>query len=373
VNFGRIHALRANGGYIARAMRHLAVLAFLVITACGSTTTASSTSPSPSASLPAAASPSPSPSPSPAASLPCKMPASLRDVGGNKEILGWLSLPSGATTDDPTVHVIEAGTLDGQPIWATDHSPQLYGYGVASWSTVTNGWVPVPPELLAPDGLHYAYLHPDGKIHLGNASSGAEAIVQNPNKLTPLAYTSAGVVLTSSDIPSSGLWLLDPATQTIVPITPRAGSDNWLEVANGVGFGTDSPGVLGYSPTKKVMSAAIVPNSNIISPSSTSQVVYTAPSGDAIALIAADVQGGLLVVNQGTTPGLVYLSPAGSPAPFQGLPGVNLAQLGPRHHADAHGIWFLGQTGIFLFSTTAGLQQIASGVKTDIVPGGDCV
>ncbi|HAC47568.1 MAG TPA: hypothetical protein DCF65_16090 [Chloroflexi bacterium] len=52
--------------------------------------------------------------------------------------------------------------------------------------------------------------------------------------------------------------------------------------------------------------------------------------------------------------------------------GVALATVGPRHHADAHGIWFIGRTGIFLFNATSGFQKIAAGVTTDIAPGGDC-
>ncbi len=307
------------------------------------------------------------------ASLPCKMPASLRDVGGNSEVLGWLNLPSGTTTDDPVNHIVEQGTLNGQVIWATDHSPQLYGYGIGSWSTVTKGWVPVPPELLAPDGIHYAYLHASGSIHIVNATNQTESIVANPDKLTPLAYTAAGVVLVKDDVASSGLWLLDPATQSIVPITPPAGTDNWMEVSNGVGWALDSPGVLGYPSPKKVLTAPITPNSTPIAPTNTSTVAYTAPPGDSIALIAADQGGGLLILNTGSAPGLVYLPVGGSPTAYPSIPGVSLATLGPRHHADAHGIWFIGQTGIFLFNSVNGLQKIAPGAKTDIVPGGDCV
>jgi hypothetical protein len=54
---------------------------------------------------------------------------------------------------------------------------------------------------------------------------------------------------------------------------------------------------------------------------------------------------------------------------------VVLSTIGHSHHADAHGIWFIGQTGIFLFnhSSNLALQRIAAGVTTDVAPGGDCI
>jgi len=50
-----------------------------------------------------------------------------------------------------------------------------------------------------------------------------------------------------------------------------------------------------------------------------------------------------------------------------------IATIGPRHHADAHGIWFSGRTGIFLFTPPSTLQLIAAGTTTDVAPGGDCI
>lgn len=298
------------------------------------------------------------------------MPATLRaDQGGTRSVLGWLSLPSGTTTDDTVNHIIVAaefpvggGTV---PVWATDHSPQLYGYSIAGWSTAANRWLPAPPNLIGPDGQHYVYLHADGTIRLA-ATDLSEAIVSNPNKLTPLAYTSTGVVLTSSEIASNGLWMLDPGTHAITVITPQSGSLNWTEVSNGVAWGTDSPGVLGYPPATNVMEAALQPASRPIS-------AYTAPSGDSVSLIATDRQGGVLAVVTGSSPGLIYIAPGKPPAAATAPPGVALGRLGPRHYADAHGIWFVGQTGIFLFAPASGLQSVAPGVTTDVIPAGDCV
>jgi hypothetical protein len=100
--------------------------------------------------------------------------------------------------------------------------------------------------------------------------------------------------------------------------------------------------------------------------------VYTTAAGTTIALIAADRQGGLLVALTGHSPGLVYLDPNTGPRLVMAPAGVVLATVGPRHHADAHGIWFTGRTGIFLFNATSGFQKIAAGVTTDVAPGGDC-
>jgi hypothetical protein len=303
--------------------------------------------------------------------MPCRMPASLRvDQGGMREVLGWLSLPSGTTTDDPVNHIIVAGNFPtagggSVPIWATDHSPQLYGYGLATYSTAVGRWLPAPPELVSADGLHYAYLHADGTIRLADANGG-EAIVPNPNKLTPLAYTASGVVLTGSDVASNGLWLLDPSTHAISSVTPAAGNDDWREVSGGVAWGVDSPGVLGYPAPTKVLKVDL-PGGGAPS------TAYTVPSGDSIGLIAADSQGGLVIALGGSSPGLVYMS-AGGPTSSVPLPaGVSAVSLGPRHHTDAHGVWFIGQTGIFLFTPGSALQKIAPGTATDIVPAGDCV
>jgi len=308
------------------------------------------------------------------------MPVNLRvDQGGNREVLGYLALPSGATTDDPSDSIVKVadfpvgggGTV---PIWGTVTSPQLFGVGLGTFSPLAGKWLPAPPELVSPDLLHYTYLHATGSLRLA-AATGSEIPVANPINLTPLAYTSAGVVLVQNQPDSNGLWLLDPATQAITVITPPTGTDDWIEVATApttptasggtFAYGVNSPGVLGAPKPTEALIANLL--------SRASKTVFTAPSGSTIALIAADRQGGLLIVLTGTAPGLVYLDPNTGPRPIQAPPGVVLATIGPRHHADAHGIWFVGRTGIFLFNATSGFQKIAAGVATDIAPGGDCV
>jgi hypothetical protein len=205
------------------------------------------------------------------------------DQGGYRSLLGTITLPAGTITVDPIHHIIGASAPNGV-IWATDTSPQLYGNG-GTYSTQLGGWLPVPPELVAPDGLHYAYGHVDGTIRLGN-SGGQEGIIANPLKLTPLAFTSSGVVLTGSDVASNGLWMLDTTTHAITPITPAAGTDDWREVVNGVAWGVDSPGVLGYPAPTKLLTVSVQP---------ARRRSRTAPAGDSIALIAVDRQGGVMV------------------------------------------------------------------------------
>ena len=293
------------------------------------------------------------------------MPATV-GIGGGGYVakLGWITLPTGTITVD-TTNEIDGSSEPVGVIWATNHSPQRYGYGEGTYSQAAGGWLPAPPELVAPDGLHYAYLHADGTIRIGN-QSGQEAIIKNPNKLTPLAFIAAGVVLTSQTVDSNGLWLLDTTTQTIAPIAPVAGTDDWREVRNGTAYGLDSPGVLGYPAPTKLLSVSTTVGS-------TPTVEYAAPAGDSIALIATDTQGDVMIDLTGSSPGIVYLNPAGSGGPSTAPNGTNFARLGPRHHADAHGIWFIGQTGIFLYTVASGLQALGPAQSTDIVPGGDCV
>lgn len=302
------------------------------------------------------------------------MPVNLRiDQGGNREVLGYVTLPSGVTSDDPTdaiVKVADFPVVGGgtAPYWGTVTSPQLFGVGLGTYSPVAAKWLPAPPQLVSPDLLHYTYLHPNGSLRIATAT-GSDVAIANPINLTPLAYTSAGVVLVQNQPASSGLWLLDPATQAITVIAPPTGTDDWREVATASGgtfaYGVNSPGVLGAPKPTVVLIANLL--------SHASKTVFTAPGGSTIALIAADRQGGLLVVLTGTSPGLVYLDPNLGLRPVAAPAGVVLATVGPRHHADAHGIWFVGRTGIFLFNATSGFQKIAAGVTTDVAPGGDCV
>lgn len=359
-------------------MRQWGALALLLVllVGCGSATPGT------------AASPTPSPTPSPVASpysppaLACRMPANLRvDQGGFREVLGYLALPSGASTDDPSDAIVKVadfpvgggGTV---PVWGTVTAPQLFGTALGSYSSIAGRWLPAPPELVSPDGRHYVYLHANSHLVIAGAD-GSAIPIPNPNNLTPLAYNSAGVALVENGPAANGLWLLDPGTQSITAVTPPAGTDDWREVsfipasttANGGTFvyGLDSPGVLGSPPPTAVLLASLLPGSVV-----KTKTAYTAATGNTIALIASYRQGGLLVVVTGTSPGLVYLDPNTGPRPVQAPPGLVLATIGPRHHADANGIWFIGSTGVFLFNTTSGFRQIAPGVTSDVAPGGDC-
>src|SRR5712692_2487073 len=346
-------------------------VAIAIVHVVGCTGVASRIGPSPTQSTPA--------SPAAVATLPCRMPVNVRvDQGGNREVLGSLALPSGVTTDDPTDSIVKVadfpvgggGTV---PIWGTVTSPQLFGVGLGTFSPAAGKWLPAPPELVSPDLLHYTYLHATGSLRLA-AATGSEIPVANPINLTPLAYTSAGIVLVQNQPDANGLWLLDPTTQAITVVTPPTGTDDWREVATApttptasggtFAYGLNSPGVLGAPQATAVLIANLL--------SRASKTVFTAPSASTTALIAADRQGGLLIVLTGTSPGLVYLDPNAGLRPVAAPTGVVLATVGPRHHADAHGIWFVGRTGIFLFNATSGFQKIAAGVTTDVAPGGDC-
>lgn len=310
------------------------------------------------------------------------MPVNLRvDQGGNREVLGYLALPSGVTTDDPTDSIVKVADFPVRgggtvPIWGTVTPPQLFGVALGTLSPIAGKWLPAPPQLVSPDLLHYTYLHPNGSLRLA-AANGSEIPIANPINLTPLAYSGAGVVLVQNQPASSGLWLLDPTTHAITVITQPAGTDDWREVttapatatASGgtFAYGVNSPGVLGASPPTTVLRTNLQAGGLL-----KTTTVYTAVTGTTITLIAADRQGGLLVVLTGQSPGLVYLDPNTGPRLVTAPAGVVLATIGPRHHADSHGIWFIGRTGIFLFNAASGFQKTAAGVATDVAPGGDC-
>jgi hypothetical protein len=339
------------------------VLTVALVTGCAEAGGAASPTPINSA--------SPSSSPAVGAIPPCRMPVNLRvDQGGNREVLGYLALPSGTTVDDPTDAIVKVadypvGSGVTVPVWGTTTSPQLFGVALGTHSSTANRWLPAPPELVSPDGRHYTYLHPNGSLRL-SAADGTEIPIPNPTNLTPLAFTSSGVVLVENGPASNGIWLLDPTTQNVTAVTPPAGTDDWREVTGTVAFGLDSPGVLGAPPPTVVLTTSVgVPGNP--------KAIYTVAPGNSVAFIAADRQGGVLIGVSGAAPGLVYLNGGIGPTAVSVPQGVVVATIGPRHHADGFGIWFLSSTGIFLFNASSGFRKVAPGATSDVAPGGDCV
>src|SRR4029077_13564248 len=125
---------------------------------------------------------------------------------------GYLALPTGVTTVDPTDSIVKVADFPVSggstlPIWGTVTSPQLFGVGLGTFAPVASKWLPAPPQLVSPDLLHYTYLHPNGSLRIANAT-GSDVPIANPINLTPLAYTNTGIVLVENQPASSGLWLL---------------------------------------------------------------------------------------------------------------------------------------------------------------------
>ena len=288
------------------------------------------------------------------------------DQGGFRELLGTITLPAATIAVDAGHHIIGSTGPNGSVIWATDTSPQLYGNSGAAYSTALHGWLPVSPDLVAPDGLHYAYEHVDGTLRLAD-STGQEVIVSNPQNLAPIAYTAAGVVLVKNANAANGLWMLDVASHVITQLVAPAGNDDWLEVNGATAWGMDSPGALGAPKPTEVLKASLTKGS-------TAAVAFSAPAGDSIATLAADRSGGVVVVLLGASPSVQYIDPSGAAGSAAAPSVVAVMSKGiPRHSADAHGVWFLGYAGVFLFTPGAGLQSVGPALKQDVVPAGDCV
>ena len=288
------------------------------------------------------------------------------DQGGFRQLLGTITLPAGTIAIDSGHHIIGANGPGGSVIWSTDTSPQLYGNGGATFSRAFGGWLPVQPELVSPDGLHYAYLHEDGTIRLAD-NTGHEVIVANPKKLQPIAYTGGGVVLATNGPAANGLWMLDVSSHAITALLAPSGNDDWLAVTGTTAWGRDSPLGLGYAAPTKLLRVAL-------SPGSTPSVIVTAPAGDSIPVMEADATGGVVAVLSGSAPAVIYVDAAGSSHSLSGSAVGTLLSRGlPRQHADGHGVWFLTQSGIFLFTASGGLQAVGPALKGDVLPGGDCV
>lgn len=128
--------------------------------------------------------------------LDCRLPVRL--VAGNRSV-GFLNLSSGIFDSDP----------------AAPANAQSY-----SWTV--HRWLPVPPEMVSPDGTHYAYSAPDG-IHDVDLISGVDhTLLSNSTPDQVVEYDQQGIYVTKDGAYAGhlGLWLLDPATRALSQVLP---------------------------------------------------------------------------------------------------------------------------------------------------------
>jgi len=280
-------------------------------------------------------------------------------VGGNPPAPlhgGFVGPPAGRFTADPNGTLTDA--YQGTPV--TVATPVLHGsfsWSSGSYDATVQRWLPVSRNLVRSDGLAYAYAeayrvnHKDqleSRTHIRVVSlpSGADRIIYSGGPYEVLAWEPEGLYLVAltyyAGEGSAGLWRLDPNTGALTRLY-----DNLYFAAVGGGTGW-------------VLNAGISPStlsSVDLATGITQEWVNTGDQG-MITFMGADKSG----------------HPFVNIRRFGGLPSQLMLYSAPRQATsvgsfptwystsatDAHGTWFGGQDGTYLYSAELGLRKVSN-------------
>lgn len=169
---------------------------------------------------------------SPVALASCRLPFT------NLGAIGFINYPAGTFTPDPSAATEPDPSRPAMV--RTVASPALYGpaagAGQEAYDHTFSRWVPVPHDLVSPDGSQYAYSEeipnpasqglggppPLGtQVHLVDIASGTDTIVyQTKDVLNAVDFASDGVYLTepvtlADTATAFYVWLLDPKKRSV--------------------------------------------------------------------------------------------------------------------------------------------------------------
>jgi hypothetical protein len=327
------------------------LLALVFVAACSQTPagagrpSASPPNRGPSASATAAP---PAASTSPLTQLPvtnlnfsCRLPF-VRDIGGGRWQDGFLDLPSGAFSADPT-------------------APAQPGY----YDRAVSRWVPVGRQAVASDGRHYALMtggNPSTtpgppRLHVVDAATGADNVIdlglpeQQPYGVED--YATDGVYVASSwEGVANGLWRVDPANGTVTDLGKQ---DHFTDDGTGHAWvSTFDP--RDPNPARSALSGLPLANEVVRRELKTGAVeVWFYHPGFNVALQAAFVGGGLLVwvePNGGLHEYWLVTAPGTSTL-------VAHIDYGGSSMADTRGIWMGGNNGLYLFTRAGGVARVS--------------
>ena len=299
------------------------------------------------------------PTPSPVAPAPfptCKLPFVVAGNPPSPLQGGFVTAPSGQFTADPNGTLTDA--YQGTPVTVT--SPILHGSFSrpdASYDTTVQRWLPVSRDLVRSDGLAYAYaeaykvnatdqFESRTHIHVVSLPSGDDTIVYSGGPYDVIAWEPDGLYLVAVGYyhgeGSTGLWRLDPGSGAL---TKLYGSMYFASISGGIGW---------------VLNAGITPStlSRVDLAAGTTQVWVNTGDQGWITYMGDDRSGHPFVNIQrfGRLPSqlMVYS------APQQGTVLGSFATWYAYSATDAHGTWFGGQDGIYLYSGDAGLRKVSS-------------
>lgn len=171
--------------------------------------------------------------------------------------VGWLDTATGRFEPDRTASFHKGGAFSDLVI--SDQQPVLRGHASdaaspaerLAWSGAR--WVPVSPDLLAPDRSRYAWTEQvasmgagtPNRLHVTVIASGDDRVIVDGDTLRPIGWTSAGIVAVRRSATSPtpvGLYLVDPDTGNLREL---AHDGWWMAIHDGGAFGiATDPGVL---------------------------------------------------------------------------------------------------------------------------------
>ena len=290
--------------------------------------------------------------------------------GGFAVNAGWVNVTSGAVVPDPRGNLVDVrdvpvGAGGTSPQWGLQAQPSLLGEASGSYSPKLGRWLPARPEMVAPDGRHYAYMAPDGPTHVVDSVSGSDHALAHPADLGPIGYGSAGIWLVQG--PGYGLWLLDPATGSASGVLAPDPKQAWLWMWGGAIWGQDSAELPGSPAPTALLHFDLATRS---------VSTWYAQAGMTVRLAAVDQTGAaLVVVGQGESSRALSITGAGQSTPVTLPPGVSADALvgGVRPETDSHGGWIFARSGMFLFTASSDVQRTGPTPTGDIIPAGECL
>jgi hypothetical protein len=302
------------------------------------------------------------------------------------------------------------GDAQGESTMVSRSPNDTFLPSAATYDRVVRRWLPVTPNTISPDGLHFAYADYDpitltraggktapmagalartGRVHIVDARTGADRIVFNGSPTyRVVGYTADGVYVAAVDLTmdgmfASGLFLIAGEGRSPQPVAggsrpmDRAG---W-EINGAYAWGSDFATGGFITGGNRVLSLDLKTGAI--------QEWKTWPEGVAAGVIGLDAQGLPIVsVYQ------AYSTVPGPPPAMQGMqvwtlssPGVGTmvyqstdlnanSPAGPAF-ADSHGVWIGGSrpSSVWLLTAAAGLSPVPVPVTGLgwVGVGGQCV
>lgn len=303
-----------------------------------------------------AGSPTPKPSPIPFSppGFTCRLPITV--AGGQVRSGGFIDLPAGSFTPDPSSVEVNAIVRPGRAL--VDQTYSLY------FDRAYARWLPVHRNAVSPDGSHYAYADrpienpPDqpnrATLHVVAVKGGSEVTFDGGDVSDPyvvLDYAAEGIYLVTFGY--RGLWLMDPQTGDVTQVAYLT------NVQGSAGHGFFWVGAVNPSDPHPV--AGTAPDElDRLNPVDGTRVAWFYRPGSSVHFVSQDTNGDPIVI-VGTAElnsvELLFLPGPGISRSIQGPGGSQPDIADPL--ADSHGVWFGGTGGVYLYTAAAGLQQVS--------------